>query len=81
MITPAQCRAARALLGWTQDELAQASNVSAVTIRNFENRKTTPQASTLSLLQLVFEKHGVFFIHEGGEGIGVRFGPGPKSCQ
>ena len=72
MITPAQCRAARGLLDWTQEELATTSKVSAVTIRNFENGKTSPQESTLTLLEMVFEKHGVGFIPDNGGGPGLR---------
>lgn len=72
MIIPAQCRAARGLLDWTQEDLARESTVSSVTIRNFENGKTTAQASTIQLLVLVFEKHGIEFITENGGGPGVR---------
>ena len=36
-LTPAQCRAARALLDWTQDELAERAEVSRGTIRGFES--------------------------------------------
>ena len=42
MITPAQCRAARGLLKWTQEELAVRSGVGAPAIINFEGGKTSP---------------------------------------
>lgn len=74
MIKPAQCRAARALLDWTQADLASRTAISAVSIRAFE-RGGDMRESNLRLLRLTFEAAGVVF--EGpGElvvgGIGVR---------
>ncbi|QZO02466.1 helix-turn-helix domain-containing protein [Chenggangzhangella methanolivorans] len=37
-----QCRAARALLDWTQEELANAANLSLSTVRDFEKGRRTP---------------------------------------
>ena len=37
MITPAQCRAARALLEWNQQELARKARVGVVTVHQFES--------------------------------------------
>src|SRR5262249_15110959 len=71
-ITPAQCRAARALLEWTQDDLAARSRVSKRTILHFEKssgRKTIP--ANMDALQRAFEAAGVVFI-DNGEGPGVR---------
>ena len=72
MITPTQCRAARGLLDWTQDQLAEASGVSSATIRNFEKAKTEPQGSTVKLLEMIFTQQGVEFIAQNGGGVGVR---------
>ena len=72
MITPAQCRAARALLQWSQLDLARESEISDVTIRNFENGKTDPQKGTLVILKLTLEAAGVEFIPANGGGDGVR---------
>ena len=72
MLTSAQCRAARALLDWSQQKLADASRVGNATIRNFESSKTAPQNATLEVLQRAFEDAGVIFIDENGEGPGVR---------
>jgi transcriptional regulator with XRE-family HTH domain len=69
----AQCRAARALLKWTQDDLAANSGASAVTIRNFENDRSAPQKGTLLLIQKTLEDAGVEFIPGNGSGAGVRF--------
>lgn len=62
---PAQCRAARALLNWTQGQMAKASGVSEVTIRNFEGEKSTPQHATLVVLSQALEAAGVQFVDEG----------------
>ncbi|WP_417624044.1 helix-turn-helix transcriptional regulator [Paremcibacter congregatus] len=72
MIKSSQCRAARGLLKWTQSDLADASEISSVTIRNFESDKTQPRKATLIVLQQIFEEAGVEFIPENGGGAGVR---------
>ncbi len=72
MITPAQSRAARALLDWGQDETAAHLKVSVVTLRNFERGATAPQRGTILLIQTGFESAGVEFIAENGGGPGVR---------
>jgi DNA-binding XRE family transcriptional regulator len=71
MITAEQCRAARALLNWTQDELAKRVSVSAVSIRAFE-KGGEMRDSNRKLLQLTLEAAGVQFIPENGGGAGVR---------
>lgn len=72
MISSAQCRAARALLDWTQNDLASATGLSAVTIRAFE-RGGEMRDSNRNLLGLAFEKAGLEFIPRNGGGAGVRF--------
>lgn len=69
MMTPAQCRAARALIRWTQDDLAAATKggVSAVSIRQFEAEKTTPRQLTVEALQAALEGAGVVFTDRGVE--------------
>lgn len=75
MITRAQIRAARALIGWTQAHLAQASGVSAVAIKNLERGVTDPRLSTISNIQTAFDQAGVIFLDAGDirdGGVGVR---------
>ena len=71
-MTPSQSRAARGLLNWNQDALANAADVSSVTVRNFENEKATPQRATLAAMRRALEAAGVIFVEENGEGPGVR---------
>lgn len=74
-ISPAQCRAARSLVGWSQDKLSEASKVAKATIANFEAGKRSPYDRTLDDIQAALEEAGVVFISEGNEkagGEGVR---------
>jgi predicted transcriptional regulator len=59
MITPAQCRAARALLGWPREWLASESSVSSGTIAEFEKGGRAPRYATLVTLRRALEKAGV----------------------
>ncbi|MAW80380.1 MAG: transcriptional regulator [Parvularcula sp.] len=72
MITPEQCRAGRALLDWTQRDLASRAKLTPLTIREFERGKSRLKDSTAQLLRMVFETAGVVFIDENGGGPGVR---------
>lgn len=71
MISPEQCRAARALLNWTQSDLAERVSISAVSIRAFE-KGGEMRDSNLKLIRMTFEAAGVTFIPENGGGAGVR---------
>ena len=71
-LTLEQCRAARALLGWTQDDLEQASNVAKKTIADFERGARVPYPRTIADLRQSLEAAGVVFIEENGGGPGVR---------
>lgn len=77
MITPGQIRAARALIGWKQSELASASGVSEISIKNIERGATDPRSSTLSALQKAFFDAGVVFLdpgdtRDGGPGVRMK---------
>jgi DNA-binding XRE family transcriptional regulator len=76
VISRAQIRAARALVGWSQADLAQASGVSQVAIKNLERGATDPRMSTISSIQAAFDHAGVMFLDAGDVrdgGAGVRF--------
>ena len=72
MISAEQCRAARGLLGWTQNELAENSGVGVVTVHQLEAQTSEPRRSTLEVIRRAFEAAGVEFIDENGGGPGVR---------
>jgi transcriptional regulator with XRE-family HTH domain len=77
MITAGQVRAARALIGWTQADLAQASGVSQVAIKNLERGVTDPRVSTINNIQVAFDQGGVIFLasreaRDGGPGVRLK---------
>lgn len=72
MISPAQCRAARGLLDWSQQELADKAQVGVVTVRQLEAGSHRPRRSTLEVVRRCLEAGGVEFIDENGGGLGVR---------
>lgn len=76
MITAAQSRAARALLDWSQVQLADAANLSESTIRDFEKGRRTPSVNNLAAIRRALEEAGVIFIAENGDGPGVRLRKG-----
>jgi transcriptional regulator with XRE-family HTH domain len=69
---PEQCRAARALLGWSQADLAEKAKVAKQTLVDFERGARTPYDRTLEAIKAAIEKAGVEFIAENGGGPGVR---------
>jgi len=75
MIHPAQIRAARALLGWRQADLAKASGVAEVSIKNIERGAVDPRSSTLDALERALQAAGVTLLAAGDlrdGGVGVR---------
>lgn len=70
--TPAQIRAARALLGWSQDQLVAESGVPKRTLVRLELAEGAPQKRTLAAIRAALEAAGVEFIPENGGGPGVR---------
>ena len=71
-LSAAQCRAARALLGMSQSDLAESSKGAKGTIATFETGKRDPYPRTLEDLSGALEAAGVEFIPENGGGAGVR---------
>jgi transcriptional regulator with XRE-family HTH domain len=75
MLEPAQIRAARALLGWRQEDLSKAAGVGTATIQRIE-KSTRPiggYVSTIVRIQSAFEEAGILFIDEDDTaGIGLR---------
>lgn len=65
MITIAQCRAARGLLDWTQQDLAEASGLSKTAINNFEKGHSDIKAESLRAVRMAFEAGGLEFLDNG----------------
>lgn len=72
MISASQCRAARGLLNWSQQELAEKAGVGVVTIRQLEASLHEPRRATLDVIRRAFEAAGVDLINENGGGAGAR---------
>ena len=71
MLTAEQLRAARALLGWTRDDLAAKSGLAAVTVKGFEHLGADSKVSTVQKMRRALEAAGIRFIDEDADG-GVR---------
>ncbi|MBX5151197.1 helix-turn-helix transcriptional regulator [Rhizobium lentis] len=71
-LSASQCRAARALIAWSEDDLSSAAKIPKATIARFEAGKLSPDEQTLRDLKESLEAAGVLFIPENGGGAGVR---------
>lgn len=69
-----QVKAARALLGWSQEELARAADVSLPTIKRLEAQEGElgGRSETGDKIRQSMQRAGVEFIDENGGGAGVR---------
>jgi transcriptional regulator with XRE-family HTH domain len=65
-ITVGQLKAARQLLGWSQDDVASASGLETITIANFEPRKHRPDHAALADIRSTLEAAGVEFVEIAG---------------
>lgn len=75
MITGAQVRAAKALIRWSGNELAEKAGVSISSIRRIEAVDGLPDATSVKILhaiQATLEAAGVEFIGTPEAGAGVR---------
>jgi transcriptional regulator with XRE-family HTH domain len=73
VMTPAQLRAARALVDWSRERLADESGMHVNAVRNFETGLSDPKRSTLIAWRTAFAKAGVEFTDETEDhGPGVR---------
>jgi transcriptional regulator with XRE-family HTH domain len=73
MISVAQIRAARGLLGWSQDQLADGAGLSVPTVKRMEAQSAIRVSDDArNAVRRALEKAGVEFIEENGGGAGVR---------
>jgi transcriptional regulator with XRE-family HTH domain len=70
----AQIRAARALLGWSQTQLAAAADVGLATLQRIEQSDGVVKGkfATVLKIQNALEQAGIQFTDDEGDGIGVR---------
>jgi ribosome-binding protein aMBF1 (putative translation factor) len=80
MMSPEQCRAARAWLGWSQQELAQKARVGLSTVKDFERGDRKPMVNNLEAMRCAIETAGIVLIEEGGSPVGIRVEP-PRSIR
>lgn len=79
-----QIRAARALLGWSQGQLAEESGVSLITIKRLESAPAGPlparHATVMSVIEAL-ERVGIDFLPQaGGYSHGVRLRQPPEGA-
>ena len=74
MVTTRQIKAARALLAWSQGDLADRSGISEPTVARLESAdgELGGREDTAQRLRAAIEAAGVEFIDENGGGTGVR---------
>ena len=64
--TAQRIKAARALLDWSQEDLAKAARLSISTIRRLEMGQISPRGGTMYGVQQAFEDNGLEFIEPNG---------------
>ena len=76
MTTSDQLRAARAIIGMSQSELARLTGKTDKTIRRAETDVSLVAPETIAAICEALERSGVEFIAENGGGTGVRLKKG-----
>ena len=76
-ISRAQCRAARGLMGWTLDDLAERVRVNKKTLAEFESGLRKPYQKNLEDVRTAFETCGIVFPESEGtfqDAVALKFG-------
>jgi DNA-binding XRE family transcriptional regulator len=68
-LTVGHVRAARGLLKWTQEELANRAGVALATIGFWETEKVRPSEETKEQVRRAFEEAGIEFLNGGNPGV------------
>lgn len=72
-MSPAQCRAARALLNWSQTRLADEARMCRATVLYFESEQRNVQDQSIAAMRRALEGGGiVFLLHDGSAGVAFR---------
>jgi transcriptional regulator with XRE-family HTH domain len=72
IMTPAQCRAARALLGLTQSGLGEAAGLGLSTVVDFEKERRAVSSEAVAALQAALERKGVEFTNGSRPGVRLK---------
>lgn len=64
-LTPRHVRAARALLAWSQQDLAKGAGVATSTVADFERGQRTPVANNANAIRTTLEEAGIRFLPTG----------------
>jgi transcriptional regulator with XRE-family HTH domain len=65
LLSPAQVRAARALLAWSQQDLSKHAHVGVSTVADFERGQRTPVPNNSEAIRIALEKAGITFLPGG----------------
>ena len=60
-ISAQQCEIARALMGWSQAELANKAQVTLSTVAKFERGSVPVRNTLIAIIRSTFERHGLVF--------------------
>lgn len=74
-VTGRQIRAARALLGWSQQRLGEEASLSQTPIASMEKDVSNSRQSTLKLVVKTLEEAGIEFFWEENGALGVKLNP------
>lgn len=78
-MSPEQCRAARAWLDLSQDDLAELALVSLSTVRDFEKGRRKPIPNNLEAIKRAMETKGIVFQEaKNGDPLGIFWTDSPK---
>ena len=69
MITSRQIRAARAMLGWSRQDLADRAIISISTVRRMEEGETNHRLNSIECTQKILEEAGIEFSFKGDDGV------------
>jgi transcriptional regulator with XRE-family HTH domain len=70
-MTPAQCRAARALLGITQSQLARTAKLGLSTVVDFEKERRLVSNEAVKSIRTALQRAGIEFMDGNGAGEGL----------
>jgi transcriptional regulator with XRE-family HTH domain len=74
-ISGRQIAAARGLLGWSQQQLAVAADVTPQTINYWEHEQHVPRQATIERVRKAIEDRGVEFLNGGQPGVRMKAKP------